>query len=312
MKPFFIGGCDRSGTTMLGALLGSHPECLCIPESQFKIPAYRIWQEQQESVDQVNLLKWISQQYSFKIWNVNIDALSISEKFSTFQNTMDWVVSQYGQSLGRDHFHSWVDHTPNNIQYGKMLLDMFPNAKIIHIVRDGRAVASSILDLDWGPNQIDKAANYWLKRLAFGFALELFCKKDQVYRVRYEDVLLDTENTIKKICGFLGLQFYSCMLNNNGFQVPLFTACQHALVGKPLDLTRVNSWKSSLLKRQIEIFEHIAGEMLLYLDYDLCFKMQRKGMSKLERRTSDIKEIVKTITNKRKHYKRLKQALQFP
>ncbi|MBD3360653.1 hypothetical protein GF366_02510, partial [Candidatus Peregrinibacteria bacterium] len=41
MKYIFIGGCPRSGTTMLGSLLGAHPEALCIPESQFKTDVMR-------------------------------------------------------------------------------------------------------------------------------------------------------------------------------------------------------------------------------------------------------------------------------
>jgi hypothetical protein len=37
MKPIFIGGCERSGTTLLGAMLGTHPRYLCVPEMKFKI-----------------------------------------------------------------------------------------------------------------------------------------------------------------------------------------------------------------------------------------------------------------------------------
>jgi hypothetical protein len=41
MKPVFVGGCDRSGTTPLGAILGAHPECACVPESQFVLDVLR-------------------------------------------------------------------------------------------------------------------------------------------------------------------------------------------------------------------------------------------------------------------------------
>jgi hypothetical protein len=182
-----------------------------------------------------------------------------------------------------------VDHTPANIRCGATLLEQFPEAKLIHVVRDGRAVSASILPLDWGPNTIDEAAHNWMQRLAVALAAESYLGHDRIMRVRYEDVVRDPDRVLRTVCAHVGIDFQSQMTEGDGFDSPAYTARQHTLVGRRPDASRIDAWKSCLTERQIEIFESIAGELLSYLGYDLCFGYRARRMTRMERRLGLIR-----------------------
>jgi len=78
MKPIFIGGCERSGTTLLGAMLGGHADLLCVPEMQFKFDILRFsGNETQGAVQKADILRRLVKRSSFRIWELDIDAVSI-------------------------------------------------------------------------------------------------------------------------------------------------------------------------------------------------------------------------------------------
>jgi Sulfotransferase family len=66
---------------------------------------------------------------------------------------------------GKEEADWWVDHTPTNLRFARLLTAWFPEARFIHIVRDpGRA--ASVMPLNWGPNTITEAALFWKRRMA--------------------------------------------------------------------------------------------------------------------------------------------------
>ena len=69
MKPVFIGGCDRSGTTMLGAMIGAHPDCITTPESQFKISAFQNINQNGNQLQQY--LRNILNNWRYRLWAVD-------------------------------------------------------------------------------------------------------------------------------------------------------------------------------------------------------------------------------------------------
>lgn len=271
MKAIFIGGCPRSGTTLLGACLGAHPDVLCLPESPFKTDALR-YSSRNPSASKNELLDYIKHNSKFKWWDVDIDQAMSSQDDSdkSVVGILQSVVQQYAEKLKKDHCSYWVDHSPNNIQFAHTLLGVFPDAKFVHLVRDGRAVAASIIGLDWGPNTVYSAARWWLASLSFGLAAESFCP-ERVMCIKFEDLVLNPQQTLQPLCEFTGIGFAQSILQADGFAVPSWTAKQHSLVGKAFDSSRIRAWEKKLTPREIEIFEHETRDMLLYLGYDLHY-----------------------------------------
>jgi hypothetical protein len=304
MRPVFIGGCPRSGTTLLGSMLGAHSDCLCVPESGFKKHFLQTNHTHRNASD---LLRMFGDQWRFKVWGIEVpeipssQVLRQSERSSTprcqptidrpesaFAEAIECVVRKYGEHVGKSDAGIWVDHTPSNTRHGATLLQLFPGAKFVHMVRDGRAVAASVLPLDWGPNTVDEAARWWMEHVAFGLAAESWGGARRVLRVRYEALVVRPETVLAELAAFLEIDYQSAMVEARGFRVPEYTAQQHSLVGQRPDASRVNGWEKSLTPRQVEIFESITGGMLEYLNYQPKFGVAARKITNIEKHTAHI------------------------
>jgi hypothetical protein len=315
-KPLFIAGADRSGTTFLGDLMGAHPACLCTPESQFiiKVPEklLRCNNVPLRSIAPHKICEEIQRSWRFRIWDIKLDTKSLCKQSyaNHFSKIVFEIVRSYGRKHHRDLFDVWIDHTPAHIRHTHFLLNIFPNSKIVHMVRDGRAVANSILPLDFGPNTSIAAASWWIKCVAHGLAAECFWGPQRVLRLHYEDLLAEPEGSLKKICHFVGIEYQPKILGGGGFFVPDYTLTQHSLVGRPIDFSRVAAWKNEMKKRDIEIFESIAGDFLGNLGYVCMFEKSAKPIKRFEKGRQFINEWYKAnIINKHKFmHRRLKNV----
>lgn len=269
MVPVFIGGCERSGTTLLGAMLGTNSECLWTPKSQFKIDALCSFEWSRNGVNIPYALNVIKNHQRFKLgFDINLVSMLPEEIEFSYPELIKWIVKRYGEKHGKSNPKMWIDHTPTNLVYANILFDLFPEAKMIHIVRDGRAVAASLLmHLDWRPNTINKAAHFWIEKVSYGLGAESFWGEERVRQVRYEDLVEDPEKTLKTLCCWLNIDYQSEMIKGSGFIPPEYTSEQHALVGRPLSVHRISAWEKELTPQQVEIFETITGDFLLYLGY---------------------------------------------
>lgn len=310
IQPVFIVGCDRSGTTMLGAMLGNHSECLTVPEAQFLMDVYTY---EMNSLDQFNYeatLDKIQISWRFRLWEINVskDGLSLQAKMS-YPGLLRWLVEQYGQKMNKLGFSFWVDHTPTNNRSILTLLQIFPKAKFIHLIRDGRAVAASMMQLDWSLAEPTKIAHFWLERLSYGLAAEICLGPQCVQRVRYEDLVLNPDDSMHKLCEFLGIDFQPSMINPSGFNPPQYTSKQHSFIGKDLDAQRVNAWEKMLTPRQVELFEIITGDMLLYLGYSLKHNGIKHHITRFERFQVDLNQLVRGgLINRFKLWKRRRRS----
>jgi hypothetical protein len=273
MKAVFIGGCDRSGTTLLGSMLGAADGCITTPESQFKFPLLR-WANQELCLSDIkDILSEIAPNFRFKLWRSavpGVERFLQAKKAVMLREVLFEVVWEYACSLSRETFECWIDHTPANIRYLHTLSKVFPEARFVHIVRDGRAVAASVIPLLWGPNTVYHAAAWWAERLSFGLAAEHALPK-KVHRVRYEDLVQKPTETLCRLCDALEIQFEEQMVESKGFRVPEYTIHQHQLVGRPPDRARVEAWRKELDGRDVEVFEYLAGDLLQSLGYEPIF-----------------------------------------
>lgn len=152
-SPIIIGGCGRSGTTLLTAILAAHP----------------------------------------KLAAIDIETYAFYPRPLRLRNILN------NKSEGR-----WIEKTPRNVCVFSTIKTIIPEAKLIHIVRDGRAVVTS-----HHPNHKQK---YWVNKERWVndvWAGLMF----PAFLVKYEDLVLDTENTLKKICSFIGEDFSKDMLD---------------------------------------------------------------------------------------------------
>ncbi|MDQ4078226.1 MAG: sulfotransferase [Chloroflexota bacterium] len=302
-------------------MLGTHSDVVTIPEFQTKIDIIRRLPTNgvdpgsaHDIAGSAGILLEFVNDWRLKDWGIDLKeaAASLSPeiwKRASHRVLIERFVDQYGMKNDKSHATLWVDHTPSNSRFAATLLDLFPDAKMLHIVRDGRAIASSVMRLDWGPNTVLKAAPWWVERVAYGLAAETLWGVERVMRVTYEGLVADPAPSLQKICHFLGIDYQPRMVEANGFTVPQYTASQHTLIGSPPRTDRINAWESILTARQVEIFESRAGSFLHQLGYEACYGLQARQATNAERASLHISELChKWIINKTRYLARRRLA----
>ncbi|MDO8288394.1 MAG: sulfotransferase [Parvibaculum sp.] len=308
---FLVGGCPRSGTTLLASMLGASPECVAPPESDFVIPLARALKAGQVAPTVDAMRAFISGHWRFRFWNVTLgnhrlDVTDHDNIWAIYAAVIFDVVDHYARAQGKPDWKVWIDHRPDNIRWVSFLNKVFLSSEFVHVVRDGRAVAHSVIPLDWGANDVLTAADFWTSRTAYGLAAETTLT-GHVHRMRYEDIVERPEVELQRLCKSTGLGYCPAMLLGGGSEVPVYTRAQHALVGQGVQSSRKDIWKTHFTARQVEIFENKAGWLLEQLAYDCDRAMIAKGPSFSERAHSRI--VAQFLTVRINRYRgKLRQA----
>lgn len=307
MKPVFIGGCQRSGTTMLGAMLGAHPEYLCPPEMPFKWSLLREAQSDGAvTQEQTRAILGRDAKATLQGWRISEQQWDF-DKASAPQVIRE-IVGAFGKLQGRSEVSVWIDQTPNNTRWAATLAERFPDATFVHLVRDGRAVAASLMRLEWGPNSIHRAGHYWLEALSFGLATELSLGRRCV-RIRYEDLVSAPETTLRKLCEEIDIEFHPAMVKGGGFTATAYNRKQHALVGGPPQESRISAWEEQLSDREVEIFESIVADELVLLGYQPRFGVRARPAGPKERWQSELRDLYqRRLTTRIRKRSRIKAA----
>jgi hypothetical protein len=268
--------------------MGAHPDCLCIPEFAAKFLYFKSCGPDQRKIAILN-------DWRFRLWGIT-DTIKKNnhEHFGQVPaDDINLMVKTYGQVIANKSFKIWVDHTPENLWHIANLIKIYPEARFIHLIRDGRGVFASTKKLYWGPCTPLIAAQYWGMNVGLGLTAESLLGPEKVLRIYYEDLVRHTESTLTQICTFSDLSFYEGMLKANGFVLPDYTKTQHRLVGQSADASRAGSWQNELAPREIEIFESKAGAFLDYLGFETFYGNDAAPPSIVESTAQKLKDSLK-------------------
>lgn len=305
----FIGGCDRSGTTLLGSMIGSAENLLCMPEGQF-IAELSTPADCLSDADAARIKKAIQFHKRFRLWGKDLTSFfNADHKTCTYAEIIDELARAYGRKIGRTDISGWIDHSPNNVKHFYRLSMAIPDAKFLHVFRDGRAVANSWMPLDWGPNDPAELANVWLQNLAFGFAAGRVLPPDRLLHIRYEELIAEPARVMREVADFLGIPYSEKLLETNGLEVLEYIKIIHALVGKRLDTDRSTAWQKTFGRRNIELFEFNAGDMLEYLGYKRFVDYKIRPPTVSERIGFQYARTVRKILNRLREWKRAKASI---
>lgn len=299
----FIGGAPRSGTTLLASMIGSHSRVLATPETQFKFDLDAVIQS--PGAKREDIIQQLEQHKRFRIWNFKPDFSNVS--VNDVSTLMDNLVTLYAASVGKPSFDVWIDSTPVNLRHASFLQRKFPDAKFIHLVRDGRAVYASQRNLDWGSKDPIFAALKWMEALCPGLLAESKYKLKCI-RVHFEDLANNPVFECTRICDFIGIPFEKTMLSGKDYKLPAYTRTQHQLVGTKPDTTRIDGWKQSLTAKEVMYFESMTYDVLDMLGYERINKGILKKPNEITQAAIMAKGALKYMTiNKWKNRQRFKK-----
>jgi hypothetical protein len=270
--PIFVIGSQRSGTTMLGAMLGSHSRGVAVPESAFfQVDAP---EDPATPVDLAAAVRKWRDAGCFDEYDLDPDRSP--EGVGTHADAVRWVIREQAAAVGRPDPAFWVDHAPLNTFYVPTILAHFPEARFTHLLRDGRAVAASMLPLWWGPMTVHEAAAAWQRFVASALAAAHCAPPESYVGVRFEDLVEDPEPALRRIMAAVGFDYEPGMATGSGYKVPETTRHHHELVGSAPQANRAEAWRRALTRRQIEIFEYGARGLLETLGYAPVHRRPRK------------------------------------
>ena len=194
--PVFIVGCGRSGTTLLRLMLNALPD-LAIPlESQFiyhiaRRRARGFWPATLNgAADCERFVTFLERHPTMRYWEISFEALR--DRLNRLPERSHAAVFRavFIEFMEREGKKQWGDKTPMHVQYMLLLDQLLPGAKYVHVIRDGRDVASSLLTRSWGPKYLWHAGWYWKWLVLSGMVAGRILAPDRYREVRYEDLVL--------------------------------------------------------------------------------------------------------------------------
>ncbi len=282
----FILGNPRSGTSLLRLMLTCHSKIMIPPESHFFLwlsDKYCAWKG-----DSSVLNKFYQDLYAsrkFETWDLNPVILQETvekNKPGTYAQLITCVFLAYATKEGKEDIRYWGDKNKLWKEKVPLIPGFYPDARFIHIVRDGRDVACSFRELATKkfdsayapklPTEIDKMADRWAKNVEFldGFFAGL--PQDQAATIRYEDLISNPGRTLMDMTGFLDLDYEEEIERyyDNKFQQfkepEEIAQWKEKLKQKP-DPSNIGKFKSMLSAREIKEFGEIGEAMLRKYNY---------------------------------------------
>jgi hypothetical protein len=264
----FIVGCGRSGTTILRLMLNAHPDLAVPPESHF----LRRVAEQPERTTPAGLLESALSSERFADWGIDPDevrAQAVQHPPSSLAEATDLLFSSYAQAHGKAR---WGDKTPPYVMCMDGLAKILPDARFVHIIRDGRDVALSYSSVSFGPRDDPVAqAEFWSRRVEAGRRSGERLGSRRYLEVRYEHLVSDPETVLKQICRSIDLPFDASML---GYQttveeaLPSSKKAFHTNADKPI-ARDLRDWRTAMSSEDRAAFDAVAGDLLRRLGYEV-------------------------------------------
>ncbi|MFP5299267.1 MAG: sulfotransferase family protein [Actinomycetota bacterium] len=265
--PFFIVASARSGTTAVRLTLNAHPSVAVPPESRF---ITELWNGS-ETVVADDFLRDLAVHQRFKSWELPIEAVAeqIGDRSSLpYEEAIACAYRAYAARHGKSR---WGDKTPRYIEHIPFLKKLFPDARFIHPVRDGRDVALSYSHVSFGPKTVAKAAELWRRRVAAGIRDGRALPAGDYIEIRNEDLKEDFEGEVRDICAFLGLDFDPVMLDETEREKGAVRKEQHNYDPAHAGRKAMSDWRTEMKPSDVEVFEAVAGDVLSELGYERRF-----------------------------------------
>jgi len=277
-KPIFIVGCERSGTTVVRLILHTHPNIAIPPQTKILKKLYKrrlIFRDLSKKQNRSKIAEYITSNYDkkTKLVDLGVDPHNIHQKIQSSGNSIGAIGAIIFQEYAKKHHKlRWGDKRPYYIKYLRQLLHLFPDAQIIHIIRDPRDAVASLLSMSWWKKNLMNSILNWKEAVRRGSIMKKHLPSDQYFELRYEDFIDNPEQWIRQICGFLNEEFYPQMLH---FQTTAETAIPdykmewHSATKQALSAKSIGRWKNDLTRQEACIVEKITGKEMIDYGYQL-------------------------------------------
>jgi Sulfotransferase family len=282
----FVVGMSRSGTTLLRMMLDAHSQLAIPPETNFHdaIGAFRRRGATAAAETIVCGELWgdykLPAEEFYKRVEVRRDD-SLGEVLRAF-------FELYAERQGKPR---WGNKTPYYAMRMTLLEEILPEARFVHIVRDGRDVALSTVPVWFGASDLAGVAKEWSDMLVLARSqvedLSFYTE------IHYEDLVRDPASTLKRVCEFLELEWEPVMLDYHRHSAARLASELgdvnevgrivtreerlhiHRLIGRPPQADRAERWRREMSAADVRAFHEIAGETLRAFGYQTAVELSK-------------------------------------
>jgi Sulfotransferase family len=285
----FIVGVPRSGTTMLRLMLDAHPELAIPPETYFVTNLIEAADGGAGPEQLANVL------VGHRRWgDLGICEAALRSRLTALGrpdggDAIRVAFGLYAEGRGKPR---WGDKTPAYLTNIAEIGAAVPEARFVHLIRDGRDVALSILRMPEAdrpmrnPDTVGLVATRWSRRI--GRARRQAAGLPHYLEVRYEELVADPESALRHVCEFVELDYLPELLDYHadaGERLDEMSrdleargdlppqgagnrTAPHALTSQPPKRDRIGAWRQEMTAGQVAEFEAEGGEMLRELGYE--------------------------------------------
>ncbi|MGH3023380.1 MAG: sulfotransferase family protein [Gaiellaceae bacterium] len=271
-RPIFVLGCARSGTTLMQAMLHSHPRIAIPPENRFLIPAYRRrlrFGDLGEPANRKRVAEFVMKRGGrFADFGLDRDETRrlIVEGPPTLGSALGIVLRAYAERFDKPR---WGDKRPFYHSFIPPLLRLFPDAQIVHVVRDPRDCVASLKRMPWWKLDSHHAVSAWANSVD---RVEQAVRKRPgvVIRVQYERLVADPERELRTLCAALGEDFDPAMVAPE-LVAPVAVPERkhwHSETRTSVSTRRIGSWRETLEPWEAALCETVLSRRMRAFGYE--------------------------------------------
>lgn len=270
-KPIFMLGAERSGTTLVMAMLGCHPR-IAVPEVVWYYPRFHPYLHTYGDLSKEENFRTLAEEMIFGLktpfWGMKVNPRTIVDEVlaevreRSFAGLYCAMHERYAREAGRKP--RWGEKTPYNLFFvGPMSRD-FPDAQFIFITRDGRDASVDYLESAFGPTNIFCAAEIWKLCQQAVESWRRTLGPSRWLDLKYETLVRQPEATLRKVCEFLGESYSPSMLGFHTSEIAQRRGStrDHRPLGQPVSDRYIGIYKRRLSLRDQQVFAAVAGQEL--------------------------------------------------
>ena len=297
IRVIFIVSRGRSGSTLLQSIIDAHPN-ICAPiESKFVLHLKTKYQDISNWNNKIvsSFIKDIYTNRKFRLfWNVTpqeLETLFKKYHISNFADACKVIYLSHQSMFPKEEIKLIVDKNPLHSIFISQILEVFPGANFIHLIRDPRASSYSHIKALLQTSVSPLAADWSLLNMRIELAKMKF--SHLFYTIKYEDLTRIPEEKLIQLFSFINISFNPNLLNANKtikqkIQANRYLSLpHHTNIAQPIYTKMIDLWKEKLTKKEIEIINLICEPQLIKYKYSYSkpsYSLKNKVMIKLSKK----------------------------